>query len=132
MRKTIGSFLFVLGFLFTSTLAYAGGPKTPIAVNTIGGATASVGVKLCAASLFIPCNGSFVLCPLITVPGPDLVVKSSCGPTGFKVDAFSFNITTPAGGCDGTQSLAVSKTFTCDKTGTAGGGIVTVKVGTGK
>ena len=129
MRKGVVGLLFVLGFLFTSTVAQAGGAKTPISVSTIGGSTATASVTLCAASVF-PCAGATFGPCVVPVFGPDLIVKQTCGPAGFKVAAFQYTIATPAGGCFGVQSLATSKTATCDVTGT-GGGIVTVKVGNG-
>ena len=129
MRNGIAGFLVVLGFLFTSTVAQAGGSKTPITVSTIGGSTATASVTLCAASVF-PCAGATFGPCVIPVFGPNLIVKQPCGPAGFKEAAFSYSVATPAGGCLGVQSLSTSKTITCDLTG-SGGGIVTVKVGNG-
>ena len=130
MWKGVAGFLFALGFLFTSTSAHAAGPKTPIFVSTIGGSTATASVTLCAASAVFPCTGATFGPCNVSVFGPDLIVKQLCGPAGFKVAAYQYSITTPYGGCSGVQSVSVSKTVTCDLTG-SGGGIVTVKVGNG-
>lgn len=90
-----------LGVLLgVSLVVEAGGPKTPIVAQTIGGSTATVNVTLCGASAF-PCTGATFACPTINIFGPDTLVKSSCGPAGFKVTNFSYTIAMPTGGCAG-------------------------------
>ena len=120
----------MFGLLWFNSSAHAGGGKTPIFVSTIGGSTTRVSVTLCDSTTLAPCSGATFICPAIDVFGPDLSVKSTCGPTGLKTGSFSYNISTPAGGCSGSQFVAFSKTATCDLTG-LGGGIVGVKVGNG-
>ena len=124
--------VFVLVLLWSNPSAQAGGPKIPLRVSTLGGSTAAVSVTLCDATTLFPCSGagSFT-CPVVNVYGPDLIVKSTCGPAGFKTGSFSYSISTPAGGCSGSQFVAFSKTATCDQTG-VGGGIVVLKVGNGQ
>lgn len=93
-----------LVFLFALAIAEAGGPKTPIIAQTIGGSTATVNVTLCGASTFFPCNGATFACPTINIFGPDTLVKIACGPAGFKVKGYSFSISMPTGGCSGVSS----------------------------
>ncbi len=110
-------------FLFALAIAEAGGPKTPIVAQTIGGSTATVNVTLCGASAF-PCTGAHLVCPAVNIAGPDTLVKSSCGPAPFKVTNYSYTISALFGGCLG--SAPSGTTVNCN------GGVapdVSLKVG---
>ena len=100
-------------FLFALSIAEAGGPKTPIVAQTIGGGAATVTVTLCGASTSVTCVGTQTfVCPAIVIPAGDLLVKQSCGPAPFKVKGYSFGIVGSSFGCGG---VALSgDTVTCN------------------
>ncbi len=111
MKRHLRILPVVLLFTIAIAILEAGGPKTPIVAQTIGGGAATVNVLLCGASPF-PCTGVTFACPVISIAAGDLLVKTSCGPVGFKVKQYQYTITGSSFGCGG---VALSgETVTCN------------------
>lgn len=117
----------LLALLLAVTLVDAGGAKTPITFETIGGSGASAAMSLCGAAAF-PCTGQTFVCPGVSLFAGDLITKSSCGPAGFKVTHYQYSITSSAGGCLGVAQEG--DTVTCGPL--ADGSQVLLKAGHGK